>query len=242
MTENIARKKNTGEPGNGGQFGSKQNDEAAVALSKEPAMISVRLEAWDGRDEITVLDTIEFDGRVLLDAVDIDEINPGSTDNDQMFYEALRLGLAKNHDGPFTVYLDSPSVEAYIAEREAAGATDAITGTARRNKEQIDAALLDIAKARQELDRKEVQAHIDMIGNLVAEEFPTATEVELYVSGDGDTLVEIRDAEGITLWDYSDGDSAIDKWVTELNPDLSVFTQPANSNTSHPWRGILIGR
>jgi len=63
--------------------------------------------------------------------------------------------------------------------------------------------------------------------------------VELWVAGGGDSLAVIRDAEGITLWDDSDGDNAIDEWVTELNPDLGVFTQqPFPPLDGHPHRTL----
>lgn len=240
MTENITRKMHTGEPGNAGHFGSKVHDESPVQLAAAPATIRVRLEAWEYSDQLVELEVIEFDGRVLLDAVHADDIDVDSNEEDGLYFDAVRLGLAKDHNGPFSVYLDDPSVEDYLAQRRADGAIEPLTSTPRRTVEQLDEALNELDVARNELMLKETAVRVEAITSILAEEHPDADMVELWVTDDGTTVAEVLDKDGQVIWNGSDGDSGIDRWVSTLDAAQPRFDRPADSSHSRPWRGFSV--
>lgn len=188
---------------NGGHFAAKTNDESPVILALPAATVRVRREAWDGRDNLIELDVVEFDGRAILDTLGVDDIDPDETDNDDIFYTAQRLGLV-DHDGPFTVYLDDPSVEAYVEARRAAGAEDAISEEPRRSMQQLQAARAEIEEQRRALEDRSADVAVEAVTQLILKERPTAEVVELYETFDGDLRIgEIRDSAGAVLWNAS---------------------------------------
>jgi hypothetical protein len=239
MEDTSTRNKHTGKPGNGGRFDSKRHDEAGIILDQPPAMIRVRLEAWEAGDNLLELETIEFDGRALLDAIHLDEIDPESNEEDSIFFDAVKLGLAKNHDGPFTVDLGSPSVAEYIEARTAAGATEPPTGPPRRTMAQIEAELSNIQQERAALDRRVIEARIDAISNLALADFPDAAAVHMWESEGGEIGIEILDDGGEVLWDARQGSHPAEIWAEPLDLADPIFSQPADGNHSSRWRGIV---
>lgn len=88
-----------------------------------PATVTVTLEQWNDRDEAVPVGEIEFDARAVFDAHPTDAIDPEDSDQDWVFYEAQKAGLADGHNGPFTVHLPE-DIDDYITHREENGMTD----------------------------------------------------------------------------------------------------------------------
>lgn len=227
---------------NGGHFAAKTNDESPVSLGASPVTIRVRREAWDGRDNLIDLDVVEFDGRAILDSLDMDSINPDETDNDDIFYTAERLGLV-DHSGPFTVYLDDPSVVDYLEARRAAGAEDAITDTPRRSMEQLHATRAEIQAQRRSLEDRSADVAVEAVTNLILAERPTAAAVELYETFDGDLRIgEIRDGAGVAIWTASTANPDEDRFgENEWLAGVSIYhPRVAHDDGDKFWDGFTI--
>lgn len=92
----------------GGQFARKTQSDDVPALAAPVAtapkiMASVSLQQWQ-RDYAVTLETIDFDAAPVLAAMTPQErIALEDSDADEVYLSAVRLGLVKEHDGPFDV-------------------------------------------------------------------------------------------------------------------------------------------
>lgn len=245
MTDNIVRKSQTGETGNRGEFGTHTRAEGDIALAKSPVKISVRLEAWDGNDDLVELESLEFDARTILDARDLNDIELSSNDDDGLYFEAVRLGIVKSHDGPFTVYLDDQSVADYVAARSEAGELDALTGRPRRSWAQLNRARETIQAEQKAVARKDFELSKEEITAFILDDYPTATEIHLWNVAEGEnededfrilsvTLAngDAHNLAGSSKYDHIGGDSAA----------LAPFTEELRlqrADGAH-WFGIAV--
>ncbi|GAA4034595.1 hypothetical protein GCM10023063_18400 [Arthrobacter methylotrophus] len=102
----------------GGQFAADVHAEPDVFLASAAAppkiMASVTLQQWQN-DYAIDIETVEFDaGRILAEMATEKRraLRDNSDDADQLFDSAVRLGLVKDHDGPFSVHVQEAMAEA----------------------------------------------------------------------------------------------------------------------------------
>jgi hypothetical protein len=250
MTNTPLHKNQAGQPAaNGGHFAAKTNDEATVALALAPVTVRVRYEAWDANDNLQELSFESFDGRALLDARGLDDIDTESNDDDDMFYAAVALGLIPEHSGPFTVVYDSDnSVSDYIEAREAAGLTEPITGKPRRTADQLRDARQALNQAEKDLELKQFKLAVEAVETLVLAEDPNAAEIQIYNAGadDGESnwqVEQVRDANGAVIFDDLETfDYGPNDYAVTLDRYLSSLYQAPDDKHPNPWYGIVIGR
>jgi hypothetical protein len=115
-----------------GEFGERAHTDPELALGNAygdvstPLTVKVRLEQWALGDHVITVGSAEFDARAILDAEPLSGLESlrDNEDTDWVFDTARRLGIADQHDGPFTVELPD-DFEDYITHRENNGMTDA---------------------------------------------------------------------------------------------------------------------
>ena len=116
-----------GQADNPGQFRDKANSGPEASLpfvAPRPAAPGhVVLERWNDNDYSEVVgQTDDFDFGAVLDSYSLDTVrglrDEGMTNADRIFEDAVVLGLAEEHDGPFTVTVDDDVIDAYIASRD----------------------------------------------------------------------------------------------------------------------------
>lgn len=100
----------------GGQFAASVHAEPDVSLASSavPAkiMVTATLQAWS-RDYAIDIETVEFDAGPILAEMTPEQrsaLEDSSSESDNLYQEAVRRGLVKDHDGPF-----------YVSVREALG-------------------------------------------------------------------------------------------------------------------------
>lgn len=115
----------------GGQFATKpQSDEvpALTPAAPAPAVIaSVDLQQWQNDYAVTV-ETVTFDSGPILARMSPEErgaIEDNSENTDELYREAVRRGLVKEHKGPFSLWVQS-AIE--NAEEQDAGIWDKLAG------------------------------------------------------------------------------------------------------------------
>ena len=118
-----------------------------------PVNIPIRLEEWDGHDDIREVDTVVIDARPILDATEYDSLpSPDDYDADSIMEEAQTLGLVRLWDGPYAALL--PESEEYPAYLEWRGAHRIVEGAEERCKElRIKEIRRRIRETQAELDR-----------------------------------------------------------------------------------------
>lgn len=86
-------------------------------------MAEVNLQAWVN-DYAVTCETVEFDCGRALDMLPIERVGKLTTgksdyDTDEVFAESVILGLVKDHDGPFDLYIsDDDELASYIEKRK----------------------------------------------------------------------------------------------------------------------------
>jgi len=86
-------------------------------------MAEVNLQLWHNNHAITVK-TVEFDCGKALDMIPmemVEKLEAGNADydTDDVFFEAVRIGLVDGHDGPFDCYIcDDDDLASYIVNRK----------------------------------------------------------------------------------------------------------------------------
>lgn len=117
-----------------GEFGTHDHTDPEIDLDPgnayndvtTPVTVTVQLEQWDRNDNILNIGSVDFDGRALLDAESLQDLDASrkNGDIDWVFERAKSLGLIDtDHDGPYTVELPD-DFEDYIAHRENNGMTE----------------------------------------------------------------------------------------------------------------------
>lgn len=198
----------------GGQFAATNHAEPDVKLLPPAAppkiMASVTLQQWQN-DYAIDIETVEFDaGPILADMTPEKRRNlrDGSDDADMVFDAAVRRGLVKDHDGPFSVSIRSAMREAEETDR------DVYARIAGAPVNRPEGAILDSPLSAYEIGARadqngfvsglstmsmsdlidnDLEAHCDRIGeDLVGSSLlmqPTATPVS--VDEDGNIVVEL---------------------------------------------------
>ena len=86
-------------------------------------MAEVNLQIWVN-DYAWTTETIEFDCGKALDMIPMEkveklEVGNADYDTDDVFFEAVRMNLVKEHDGPFDCYIcDGDELSSYIENRK----------------------------------------------------------------------------------------------------------------------------
>ena len=121
-----------GHASNPGSFSTKMQGAPEIESLTAPTIkAQIRREAWVGNGIIQVGEVEEFPISHTLDTMTLEavrKINPGDSDHGWLYFAAEKAGTLETHDGPFTVMLDDDTLRDYIAEREARGQEDAVTG------------------------------------------------------------------------------------------------------------------
>lgn len=128
----------------GGQFAATSHSDTVPALTPAapaPAVLAtVDLQAWQNDYAIT-LETVSFDAGPILAGMTTDEradIEDCSENTDELYREAVRRGLVKDHDGPMALYVRSnmdeaegqdPGVWGKIAEQPQGRPSEAVLET-----------------------------------------------------------------------------------------------------------------
>ena len=135
-----------------GRFAEKSRDAAAgrpdLGGDWKPPKVgcSVTFQRWRGDRAVDAGESIPFDASAVLDAYDLDEIETeyglvdfgSSEEGDQLYYAAVRLGLAPDHDGPLYTSMTDYELEEYVEARKAAGLFEAIERPRVYSKEQAE--------------------------------------------------------------------------------------------------------
>lgn len=251
MTNFEESKVRRGQPGNKAQFAEKVNSEpdgSVLSSAPAPATVTVRLYQWV-HDFAQYSGEATFDARAILDSKSLADYDPEqSGENDWLFDEAVRLGLAEGHDGPFSVDMTDESISDYEDARRAAGQDGAVTARPRMSRPVVDRKLEELGAQAAWFDRQTVDIAKDGIEDAVLTKFPSATTVGLEDINSDDTgspYLQVNEIWSGTelLWDIDSNHDWED--VQNLAPlldrcGLTEFTMPGDANHDRFWNGWKI--
>ncbi|WP_159600884.1 hypothetical protein [Agromyces humi] len=241
-----------GQAGNAGQFRAADPTAAQIKLEgpATPAVAKFRRQMWIN-DNAVELDVIDVDLRPLLDTHAVDDIDRGAADHDWLVDEAITTGLLKPWAGPYTLDLNTDTLDDYFDTRRAAGALQPVAGTIRRDLTAITASWEGVFDAKQRLERLEIELGKQGVTALLLERYPTAKDVEIYNSleDDGEVQYQVRrvlDADGNIVYDGEDEDNEeFQEELTEHSIALDRFgmrylKQEPDSRHGGPWYGFTL--
>ena len=146
----------------GGQYAEKASapqapgvelDGSGEAVEWQPPKVgaTINLQRWEN-DYAVEVGAAQFDVERVLDSYSLEDLDriegqklgrhdtgfDASYEGDELYFAAVRMGLAEEHNGPFSVYVDQEQLEDYMERRREAELADPVTPAPVFSREQAE--------------------------------------------------------------------------------------------------------